>query len=144
MPPRACVQSCRHSLLCSRAAPLSRTPGAVACLGGLLEAYEDLAGLLGQLALGLQEEDGGAAAGGGTVAAQQLAELRRLLEEHRHATPFEEGGGGGGAAGMSVLEAAMANVGALGRSLAAWQQRVASRHEPSRVLKWASSSGGHA
>jgi hypothetical protein len=43
---------------------------------------------------------------------------------------------------VSVLEATMANLEALGHSAAASEQRVPTHHTPSRVLKWAAPAGG--
>jgi hypothetical protein len=115
--------------------------GAVACLKGLVEAYEDLSGVLGRVSLLASGAGPGQAAGA-------LAEVQRLLQEHAHVQPFAPGqqqpAGSGRAGRVSVLEATMANLEALGHSVAAWEQRVHTHHTPSRVLKWAAPSGGRA
>ncbi|WIA16222.1 hypothetical protein OEZ85_012934 [Tetradesmus obliquus] len=121
--------------------------GAVCCTRGLLDAYQDLSGLLARVSMLVA----GAAPGEEPAA---LQELRQLLQDHQHTAPFESSPSGGGStpaaaaaaaggcdSGSSVLEVAQSNIAALERSLEGWEARVRGRHTPSRVLKWASSTG---
>ncbi|WIA36417.1 hypothetical protein OEZ86_007728 [Tetradesmus obliquus] len=119
--------------------------GAVCCTRGLLDAYQDLSGLLARVSMLA------AGAGPGEEPAA-LQELRQLLQDHQHTAPFESSPSGGGCtpaaaaaggcdSGSSVLEVAQSNIAALERSLEGWEARVRGRHTPSRVLKWASSTG---
>jgi hypothetical protein len=114
--------------------------GAVACLKGLLAAYEDLSGALSEVA--------DAASDDARPPAEALARVRGLLAARPHAQPFDEGGGGsgggdaageggGGAGGRPLLEAVKANADALAARLAAWDGVVRSHQAPSRVVKWA-------
>lgn len=107
--------------------------GVVSCLQGLLEAYEDLSGLLGRISM----LSVGAGPGEETAV---VAEIQQLLQEHKHLQPFQPSPASQ-AGRLSVLEAIQDNMDALGNSLRGWEGRCRSRHSPSRVLKWASSKG---
>jgi len=107
--------------------------GVVSCLQGLLEAYEDLSGLLGRISMLL------VGAGPGEEATV-MAELQQLLQEHRHLQPFQPTAASQ-AGRISVLEAIQDNMDVLGNSLRGWEGRCRNRHSPSRVLKWASGRG---
>lgn len=115
--------------------------GSVSCLRGLLEAYQDLSGLLGRMSMLMA----GALPGEEAVV---LGDVQQLLQEHQHPQLFEEGsdrnlgledwgspGGVGG--GVSVLEASLSNINAMEGRLSSWEDRAAKHHTPSRVLKWA-------
>jgi hypothetical protein len=80
--------------------------------------------------------------------AAALQELRALLQDHQHTAPFESSPSGAGSTTTaaacscrSVMEVAQDNIAALERTLEGWEARVRGRHTPSRVLKWASSTG---
>jgi hypothetical protein len=111
--------------------------GAVSCLVGLLEAYGDLSGLLGRLAALLVSTGPHSSVEAAATAAAEAAEL---LQSHNHVRPFEERGAVGVppvTQGGSVLDASLANIGALQASLAGWEGRRRSHQEPSRVVRWA-------
>eukprot|EP00775_Hariotina_reticulata_P013818 gene13818-13939_t len=107
--------------------------GVVSCLQGLLEAYEDLSGLLGRISM----LSVGAGPGEETAV---VAEIQQLLQEHQHLQPFQPSAASQ-VGSLSVLEAIQDNMDALGNSLQGWEGRCRNRHSPSRVLKWASSKG---
>lgn len=113
--------------------------GCVSCLRGLLEAYQDLSGLMGRMSMLVA----GALPG---EEAAVFSEVQQLLQEHQHPQLFEEGSSSGlgaqngvsaGGGGVSVLEASLSNISALEGSLMGWEDRAAKHHTPSRVLKWA-------
>eukprot|EP00878_Enallax_costatus_P037662 GHUV01042564.1.p2 GENE.GHUV01042564.1~~GHUV01042564.1.p2 ORF type:complete len:152 (+),score=47.17 GHUV01042564.1:1267-1722(+) len=122
--------------------------GSISCLRGLLEAYQDLSGLLGRVSVlvagSLPGEE-----------AAVLTDLQQLLQDHQHMQLFPEIGDSHGTgisdaaivasragSAVSVLDASLANISALERSLVNWEDRAARHHTPSRVLKWAGSGRG--